>query len=239
MRTIGCVSGTPTLSRDAVRELDRRAIEVFGIPSALLMENAGRACAEEALRLVAGDARPVVVVVGPGNNGGDGLVIARTLANRGIAVRVLCIGGLEKLEGGSADVQLNLRLWRWLGGDVEPVEDAALLARALEDSALVVDALFGTGLTRPLEGEWRAAVLAIESAGEAGWPVLAVDLPSGLDCDTGAVLGAAVRATVTVTFVAPKPGFERGEGPARCGRVVVAEIGIPRAWVEEAQSAAK
>ena len=99
-----------------------------------------------------------------------------------------------------------------------------------------MDALFGTGLARPLREPWAGAVRAINAAGR---PVLAVDLPSGLDADSGAILGEAVRATVTVTFVARKPGLLMREGPARSGRVVVAEIGIPRAWIEAQSGAAQ
>jgi len=221
------------LSREAVRALDRRAIEEYGIPGLLLMENAGRAVAEEALRLGAPADGPVVVLCGPGNNGGDGLVIARTLANHGRAVEAHYLGPRAKLEEGPDDVRTNLRLWRGLGRAIEVHEtlEGASLAAALGRSGLVVDALFGTGLTRPLGSPWKEAV---EALNERRRPVLAVDLPSGLDADTGAVLGAAVRAEVTVTFVARKPGLLAGQGPALAGRVVVAEIGLPRAWIEAA-----
>src|SRR5262245_38697753 len=223
------------LTRDAVRALDRRAIEEYGIPSIVLMENAGRACAEEAPCLLPADARGTVLVLcGPGNNGGDGLVIARTLANRGVAAEVLFVGPRERLEAGSPDVRTNLALWRGLGREVDVLEstpDARSLAARLAASSLVVDALFGTGLTRPLAQPYPSVIRALDASRR---PVLAVDVPSGLDADTGEVLGAAVRADVTVTFVAAKPGFTRGSGPELCGRVVVAEIGIPRAWIEAA-----
>jgi hydroxyethylthiazole kinase-like uncharacterized protein yjeF len=221
------------LSRDEVRELDRRAIEEYGIPSIVLMENAGRACAEEALRMLGGSASgPVLVLCGPGNNGGDGLVVARTLFNRGLAVRSIFVGAKDKLEAGSHAFRTNLRLLRGLGPLVESVETAeraAAIAPTLSRAPLVIDALFGTGLERALAEPWTSAIGAVNASGR---PVLAVDLPSGLDADSGEVLGAAVRATVTVTFVAKKPGFLRGQGPELCGRVVVAEIGIPRPWVE-------
>ena len=225
---------TKTRTRDEVRELDRRAIEEYGIPSIVLMENAGRACAEEALALLGdGAAEPVLVLCGPGNNGGDGLVIARTLFNRGVPVRACLAAPIGRLEERSADGRTNARMWRGLGTELHELADAAQLAAArpwFERAPLVVDALFGTGLTRPLEGHYAALVRA---AAAAPAPVLAVDLPSGLDADTGAVLGAAVPAAVTVTFIAPKPGFTAGEGPRLCGRVVVAEIGIPRPLLEE------
>lgn len=228
----------PVLSRAAVRQLDRRAIEEYGIPSALLMENAGRACADEADEMGAllpgAEDEPVLVLCGPGNNGGDGLVVARTLENRGRRARVVFVGAPEKLEGAQGDVALMARLWRGLGQEIEFAADASAvraLAPALARAPLVVDALFGTGLTRALGEPWTELIRLLRSAGR---PVLAVDVPSGLDADTGLELGAAVRASVTVTFVARKPGFARALGPEACGRVVVAEIGIPRAFVEEA-----
>jgi len=222
------------LSRAAVRELDRRAIEEYGVPSILLMENAGRACADEALRML-GDARgPVLVLCGPGNNGGDGLVIARTLWNRGVEVGAVFVGPRDGLESGRPDLALNLRLWRGLGRTIDVVEtpsEVAELSTPLARAALLVDALFGTGLARELAEPWRGVIGLVNAARR---PVLAVDLPSGLDADTGAVLGAAVRATLTVTFVARKPGLSRGSGPELSGRIVVAEIGIPRALLEAA-----
>jgi len=227
------------LTRAAVRELDRRAIEEFRVPSLLLMENAGRACADEVQRVPAHHpTEPVRVLCGPGNNGGDGLVIARTLWNRGVHVKVDFVGPREKLEAPDGDFGTNLRLWQRLGRTVDLVEtadDAAALAPLLKRAPVVVDALFGTGLARALEDPWRAVVREVNASGR---PVLAVDIPSGLDADTGEVLGEAVRATVTVTFVAEKTGFRVGRGPDLCGRVVVAEIGIPRPLLEHAERVA-
>ena len=224
------------LTREAMRELDRRAIEEYGIPSVVLMENAGRACADVALPMLGGAPRelPVIVLAGPGNNGGDGLVVARTLENRGHAARVFFVGPFAKLERASADVRTNTKLWRELGREIERLEkpqEVEFLRQVLSRAPLVVDALFGTGLARALGEPWAETIRAINLCGR---PVLAVDLPSGLDANTGAVLGEAVEATVTVTLAAKKVGMERGEGPARSGRVVVAEIGIPRFLLEEA-----
>ncbi|MEW6073685.1 MAG: NAD(P)H-hydrate epimerase [Planctomycetota bacterium] len=225
------------LTREEAREVDRRTIEEYGIPSILLMENAGRACAAEVQALLAArsavptSAAPVLVLCGPGNNGGDGLVIARTLANRGVPVEVVFVGEAGKLEGAAGDFGTNLHLWRGLGREVEIVFAAAAVAQLrprLRGAAVLVDALFGTGLDRELCPPWLDVVRAL---GEAGRPVLAVDVPSGLDANTGEVLGAAVRAEVTVTFVGPKRGFRLAAGPRCCGRVVVAEIGIPRAFL--------
>jgi len=220
------------LSREAVRELDRRAIEELGVPSLLLMENAGRACADVVERRLGGG--PALCLCGPGNNGGDGLVIARTLWNRGHEVRTLFFGDVERLEGCSEDVRTNARLWRALGRELElvdPAKGAATLRSILDDDrpAVLIDALFGTGLTRELRSPWSELVEAMNAARV---PICAVDVPSGLDADTGQVLGAAVRAVSTVSFVAPKLGFTRGVGPQHCGEIRVAEIGIPRCLYE-------
>jgi len=221
-----------------VRELDRRTIEEYGIPGLLLMESAGRATAaavEKVLRASASQAE-VVVLCGPGNNGGDGFVIARTLHNRGHAVRAVFVGPLAKLAELSEDTRTNARLWRDLGRPIMEVAgsgDLASLEVRLSAAGAIVDALFGTGLQRELRTPW-ADVVALANA--ATCPVVAVDIPSGLHGDTGEVLGAAIEADLTVTFVAPKPGFFTGAGPAHTGRVLVAEIGIPRAFLEAARA---
>jgi NAD(P)H-hydrate epimerase len=218
-----------------VRELDRLAIEEHGIGSIVLMENAGRACAEWAIRML-GDASsgPTLVLCGPGNNGGDGFVVARTLRNRGFEVELWFAAELASLDACAPDVRKNAALWRGVGGEIHEVAATEQVARAaarLPDAALVIDALFGTGLTRPLEAPWSDLVHAVNGASRS---TLAVDVPSGLDANTGEVLGAAVRAGVTVSFVAMKPGFYLADGPAHVGRLVLAEIGVPAALVEEA-----
>ena len=225
-------ASSKAVTREEARELDRRAIEEYGVPSICLMENAGRACADEAESMLGGAEGAALVLCGPGNNGGDGLVIARTLVNRGRPAEVVFAGARARLDSASEDVRTNVRLWRGLGRDVVLLERADRLedlAVRMEKAPLVVDALFGTGLTRELREPYAGLVRAINASGR---PVLAVDLPSGLDANTGSVLGEAVRATCTVTFVAPKVGFARGRGAECCGRVRVAEIGIPRPVVE-------
>lgn len=233
------VTSSEALPCAVVRDLDRRAIEDYGIPGQLLMENAGRAAAAAVERLLKDRPGEVLVLCGPGNNGGDGFVVARTLANRGHGVRCVFVGSVAALAELSADTQLNARLWRDLGrpiGELRDVGDLAALAGKLDGVAVVVDALFGTGLGRPLRSPWVEVVRALN---DTDLPVVAVDVPSGLDGDTGEVHGAAVEAAATVTFVAPKPGFFRGAGPAHVGRLLVAEIGIPKAWVDEARRAAR
>ena len=184
-----------------------------GTPGLTLMENAGRAVAHAVMRRWA--PRPVALLCGPGNNGGDGFVAARLLADAGWPVRLGLLGARERLEGDAAAMAA-----RW-EGPVEP------LAPALLDGApLVVDALFGAGLTRPLAG--AALALAEESAAR-GLPCAAVDIPSGIHGDSGAALGGAFRAALTVTFGRRKTGHLLLPGRLCAGELVCADIGIPPA----------
>jgi ADP-dependent NAD(P)H-hydrate dehydratase / NAD(P)H-hydrate epimerase len=182
-----------------------------GVPGPTLMENAGRAVADAITARFA--PTPVMVLCGPGNNGGDGFVVARRLEQAGWAVRVALLGDRGRLRGEAAGAA---RAWP---GEVAPVGPAALAG-----AGLVVDALFGAGLARPLEGPARDIVGAVR---QSGLPVVAVDLPSGLHGDTGAILGDAAPARLTVTFHRPKIGHLLLPGRALLGELVVADIGIP------------
>jgi hydroxyethylthiazole kinase-like uncharacterized protein yjeF len=192
-------------------EADRRTID-GGTPGVVLMERAGRAVAHAAQFHCRKGGR-VVVVAGPGNNGGDGYVAARVLAENGYAVRLLRIGDAGRLKGDAA-----IAASRWNGSN-EPA-DSGLLAGA----DVIVDALFGAGLDRPVAG---VAGTMIEAMNAAGVPVVAVDLPSGINGETGAVMGVAVMATETVTFFRRKVGHILLPGRTHCGRLIVADIGIP------------
>jgi hydroxyethylthiazole kinase-like uncharacterized protein yjeF len=198
------------LTNDEMREADRLTI-AGGTPGIALMENAGRAVADDACQVLNG--RDVVVVAGPGNNGGDGFVAARILAERGHAVRVSFIGDKAKLKGDAARAAAL-----WIG----PVEQA--LPRAITSREFVIDALFGAGLDRDVEGQARATIDAINASGAT---VLAIDLPSGINGTTGAVMGVAVKANRTVTFFRRKTGHLLLPGRLHCGPVTVADIGIP------------
>ncbi len=198
-------------------EADRLAI-AGGVPGIALMERAGGAVAD-AVAARAGYGRPVIcVVAGPGNNGGDGFVAARILSERGYRVQLLLQGARERLTGDAA-----IAASRWTG----PLEAAA--PEALAGADLIVDALFGAGLARDIEGEPRALIEAINARGV---PVIAVDLPSGIDGGTGQVRGVAVRAAESVTFFRRKPGHLLLPGRIHCGRVTVHDIGIPDAVLE-------
>jgi NAD(P)H-hydrate epimerase len=197
----------------AVRAADRYAIEVLGIPGYTLMTRAGEA-ALSALRGQWPLARRVLVLAGPGNNGGDGYVVARYARAAGLEVTVSAPAGLPA----SGDAARAAADWRGAGGAVLPWA-AALLERA----ELVVDALLGTGLARAVGAPFAEVIGAVNSSGR---PVLALDVPSGLDADSGQVLGVAVRATLTITFVGLKPGFFLGAGPEHVGRLVCDDLDV-------------
>ena len=204
-----------------MREIDRAAIEDFGIPSITLMDRAGRAVAEAALEL-AGPKGRFVVVCGGGNNGGDGYVAARLLRAAGRDARVLALVPAERL---SPDARLVVEQAQRAG---VPIDDAGELA-AVEAGVgdVVIDAIFGTGLSRAPEGAFAGAIVRIDAARIAGARVLAVDVPSGLSADTGRPLGACVRADRTVTFGFQKRGLVLLPGAAFAGEVALADIGIP------------
>ena len=198
------------LSPQQMGEADRLTI-AGGTPGIELMENAGRAVADAVARRWS--PRPVAVLCGPGNNGGDGFVAARILAERGWKVRLALLGERAALTDDAAAAA-----GRWTA----PVE--ALGTASLEGAALVVDALFGAGLARPIEGIAREVIAALDARPV---PVIAVDVPSGLHGDSGQVLGAAPQAALTVTFFRWKPGHILLPGRELCGEVVVADIGTP------------
>lgn len=205
-----------SITREEMQAADRRAIEVFGIPGIVLMENAAAAVVRE-IR----EARSFTVVCAVGNNGGDGLAVARHLLLLGRRVDVFLAGDPNR---GGPDFRTNLEVLRRLAPTLPlPVEgDPDRLVRSLESCEVCVDALFGTGLARPLEGIYRRTVEAVNVSARE---VVAVDLPSGIDANTGRVLGAAVRAHRTVTFHKAKRGLVLA--PEHSGRVTVVSIGIP------------
>jgi hydroxyethylthiazole kinase-like uncharacterized protein yjeF len=204
------------LTTAEMAEADRLAT-ASGVAGIALMENAGRAVATATSG--ASHGKRVVVVVGPGNNGGDGFVAARILAERGFSVRIAFVGDRGRLKGDAA-----IAAGRWSG----PIEDAS--PASLGDCDIVVDALFGAGLDRPVEG---LAGAMIEAMNGAGVPVIAVDLPSGINGTTGAVMSLAVKASRTVTFFRRKIGHLLLPGRLHCGGLEVADIGIPSRVLEQ------
>ncbi len=210
------------LARDEVRGVDRAAIETVGIPGPVLMENAGRQVTDAVCELLgaAGGSR-VAVLAGGGNNGGDGFVVARHLDLRGTEAVTFLVAPRDKLTD---DAALNLGILDAFGLEVRDVGgDLSGLAERLAAFDVLVDAVGGTGIKGALRG---AAGEAVEQINAAGKPVVAVDIPTGLDCDTGSAEGPAVRAKVTVTFVARKKGFDAAGAAAWTGEVRVADIGV-------------
>ncbi|NLO73677.1 MAG: NAD(P)H-hydrate dehydratase [candidate division WS1 bacterium] len=210
-------------SAEQMREIDRRAVQEYGLPGVCLMENAGGAAARSAeeLWLEAGASGPVVVLCGPGNNGGDGLVVARRLHNRGVPVRAFLAVATDKLKGEAA---LNCTLAKNFGIELTETPSRAALRRGLQGAGLVVDALLGTGLTGPVRNEIAAW---IEAATRTPAPVLAVDIPSGISSETGQVMGLALPANRTVTFGLAKVGMYLFPGREYSGEIVVADISLP------------
>ncbi len=196
-----------------VRELDRLAIEEHKIPGAKLMQRAGEA-AFDLLRSRWPRARRIAVVCGPGNNGGDGYVIARLAREAGLAAVVLSLGVAEKIQGDAAAARKKCKS--------AGVSIRNFRTDLLAGHDVIVDALLGTGLERELDGEWRAAIEAIN---DSHLPVLAVDVPSGLHADTGRVMGAAVRANATMTFIGLKTGLFTGR--EHSGEIFFNDLGVP------------
>jgi NAD(P)H-hydrate epimerase len=207
-----------------IRELDRRAIEEFGIPGIVLMENAGRGMAELLLKL--GVKGRVVICCGKGNNGGDGFVIARWLDAHRVAVHVSLYCPPEELTG---DAATNCRIIQKcdIPMSIPPASlDDAAMRRELAEAEWIVDALFGSGLRGPVRPPYDRVIEAINASTTR---VFAVDIPSGLDSDTGQPLGATIRAHHTATIVAMKQGFARPASREWTGEVHVIDIGLPRA----------
>ena len=214
------------MTKDQVRAVDSWAINTLGIPGVVLMENAGRSCAELIKDKLKDITHPkVCIFCGTGNNGGDGYVIARHLLNSSFEVVVVICGNRHKVKG---DAKINLDILESLGQPIEQLNlgDGDVPARVKTfagDADMVVDGLFGTGLGGQLSDEYKQL---IETINACNCPILAVDIPSGLDCDNGQPLGAAIRASYTVTFVAVKKGFASRSAAQYTGDIFVASIGV-------------
>jgi NAD(P)H-hydrate epimerase len=243
------------LSREEVREIDRRALEEFGVPGIVLMENAARGCAELLMELNP-KRKPVTILCGPGNNGGDGFALARHLDNRGCKVKLfaveapgppssnsgspkkIVVGGFD-FSGLPPDARTNYEIVRRSGLERFPLSQHsgdyagprnAWSDRLLKSDCWIVDALFGTGLSRPLGPPFDELASIVNASSN---PVLAIDIPSGLDCDSGEPLGPIIRATLTATFVALKRGFVNPASREWTGAVRIVDIGAPRRLVDE------
>src|SRR5881394_226141 len=213
------------LNAAQMREADRRTIQEIGIPSLVLMENAGRqaVAAMEATFSDLSDRR-VAVLCGRGNNGGDGFVIARTMAQRGVDVSVFLIGRVAEVRG---DARTNLEILGRLGLTVVEIADSQaweLHFSEVSDCTLIVDAIFGTGLNAPISGFIESVVADVNAS---GIPVVAIDLPSGLSADTADPIGPSIEAGLTVTLAAPKIPLVLPPAETHAGDIVIADVGIP------------
>ncbi len=199
----------------SVRELDRIAIEELKIPGATLMARAGQA-AFELLLCNWPRTTTIAVVCGGGNNAGDGYVVARLAKEQGMDVRVGDVGDPARLRGDAREARISL--------EAAGARPAPFTPLTLEGAEVIVDAVFGTGLDREVEGRWASAIASLNAASA---PILALDIPSGLHADTGQVMGEAVRAAATVSFIGLKQGLFTGDGPDRCGRIYFRDLAVP------------
>ena len=215
---------TYIFTREQVREVDRRAIEDYGIPGIVLMENAARGTADIALEMFAGhDSPSVLLLAGGGNNGGDAFAITRHLHNARVNTQTVSLKPADTYTG---DAATNLAILDAMNlphcDDLKQVE--------ANDYDLIIDGVFGTGLAGTVRAPFDAVIKWIN---DQLAPVLSIDIPSGLDCDTGEPLGCAIRADVTATFVGTKQGFANKSAGAYLGEVHIVDIGVPRELVSE------
>jgi len=210
------------LTAKEAKDIDRRAKEIFGISTLVLMENAARGVAEEAIKVLRGE-KNVAVFCGKGNNGGDGFAAARHLLTRGVNLSIFLAGRVQEVEN---EARINLDILSRLKQKIIEVEEENLhlVKNKIPQYALIIDALLGVGLQGEVKGILRD-LIGIINISDAY--ILSVDIPSGLDATKGRVLGCCVKADKTVTFVAKKRGMVIGDGPKYCGRIVVKDLGIP------------
>lgn len=225
-----------TVTRAQMQALDHQAIEEYGIPALLLMENAGRGTADQfcfQAEQARYDPKHLLFLCGRGNNGGDGLVTARHLASRGYGVEVLLFGDPSKM---SEEVRINYDIVQKMKLPLHRIPENAseeAVKPYFSKADVIVDALFGIGLDRPVTGLFFDVIVALNFARKK---VLSLDIPSGLDADTGQVLGAAVRATWTAAMGFPKKGFLVPEGAKYVGELWVIDIGLPKKLLESPHS---
>ena len=207
------------ITAEEMRRIDREAQEVNGIPSVVLMENAGRAAFEVALDMLAKDKiKKVICICGKGNNGGDGFVVARHLINKDIETEVFLLGNPDDLK---SDAKINYDILKKMKATIRETAAKDGIKEDLKKATLLIDGMLGTGLSGEVKEPYKNVIKYIN---ESGKPVLALDIPSGLDATSGKVLGACVKAMKTVTFAFPKTGFIKNDGPAYTGEIIVRDI---------------
>ena len=216
------------LTREEMRELDRKAIEEYKIPGIILMENAGRNVAEEVLHMIDNPQKvKVAILCGKGNNGGDGFVVARHLHNHSIHEDVFLVAKISDiLKDGDAGTNLQILLNMKIPvKEILDISGVNSILNELNGYNILADALFGTGLSGDVREPFKTLINSVNNLNK---PIISVDIPSGLDCNTGKILGAAIKATKTVTFAIAKKGFYLNDGPSYTGKVIVSDISIPR-----------
>lgn len=219
------------LSRFEVRSIDERARDEYGLSTLVLMENAGRGAAEVIRSRIKTTSR-VLIICGPGNNGGDGGVVARFLDNWDYRVEVVWLAEFDRLSP-DAKIQYHiLEQSKIIQSCRSSMELSLNRPSCLEEADWIVDAIFGTGLSRPIEGVYR---IWIDWMNIADKPILSLDIPSGLDCDLGIPLGVSIRAKSTATFVSEKLGFLKPQANDYTGEIQVIEIGAPRRLLNDYQ----
>lgn len=221
-----------SLTREEMRALDKKAIEEYKIPGIILMENAGRNVAEEVMKMIADPEKvKVAILCGKGNNGGDGFVVARHLHNRDVPVNLFLVARISDiLKDGDAGTNMQILLHMRLPvKELIDIADVHNTLKELNNYTILIDAIFGTGLSGEVREPFRTLIRGVNSLNK---PVISVDIPSGLDCNTGKVLGAAIKAAKTVTFAASKRGFYLKDGHGHTGEVIVTDISIPRELIK-------
>jgi len=224
-----------------MREIDRRTIEEFKVPSYQLMEKAGEAVAEKTAELAGPPPKKILVLAGKGNNGGDGLVAARYLHQKGYSVQVLLFSEGKKLKADPAQnfvanaklsipcrivgEHFDLEMFVGVPSPRPEPERKGEVTSPLQEWDVIIDALFGVGLDKEVKEPYLSLIRSVNGSGRK---IVSVDIPSGLDSDSGKILGACVKAQVTVTLGLPKKGFYESDGPNVVGEIVVADIGIPK-----------
>lgn len=217
------------VSAEEMRKIDEQAIREYGIPSLLLMENAGAACAREMMSLGLKKGDQAAIFCGKGNNGGDGFVAARHLYNRGIEPVVFYFQSPAEMK---PDPLVNFKILEKMDvylRDCSQEIDRQGVTDDLKQCKGILDALFGTGLSKPLCEPFKSIVELINTS---GIPAVAVDIPSGLNADTGEIMGSCVKAVMTVSLALAKKGLYLKDGPAHSGKIIVADISIPRELID-------
>ncbi|MBE7447051.1 MAG: NAD(P)H-hydrate epimerase [Planctomycetia bacterium] len=217
-----------TVTREEMRELDRKAIGIYEIPGIILMENAGRNVAEEVLKMTNTMSKTkVAVLCGKGNNGGDGFVAARHLHNCDIPVSIFLVAKISDILK-DEDTGTNLKILLHMKVPVQEIlltTEVNSILMELCKYDIIIDALFGTGLSGDVREPFK---MLIDGVNHLNRPVVSVDIPSGLDCNNGNILGTAIKATKTVTFAVSKRGFYLGDGLLHTGEIIVTDICIPK-----------